>query len=104
MRRISIHNKMIERRLEVETTAAGDGTTGFYPSSGKVLTAMSDIDHVEVILGKRASGDLNVITCYPSKAKTAATIGATAADEDIAELTLGRHTKVKQVTPIKLTW
>jgi hypothetical protein len=101
----SVHNKMIERRLEVDTTAARDGTTGRYPSSGKVLTATSDIDHIEVILGKRLSGDLNVITCYPSKATTAATIGTgTAADEDIAELALGKHTKVKQVTPIKLTW
>lgn len=100
-----VPNKMIERKLEVDTTAARNAQTGTYPANGQTLTSQADIDHIEVILGKAESGDLNVKTCYPCKVTTAASIGtATAADEDIAELAIGQHTKVKQVNQIKLKW
>ena len=101
----TVTNKMIERKLEVNTTAVRNRQTGFYPATGNILTATADIDHVEVILGKAQSGDLNVVTCYPSKITTAAAIGtATTNDEDIAELNIGQHRKVKQQNPIRLRW
>jgi len=102
---VRVPNQMIERRLEVDTGQPRDRATGFFPSTGKVLTDQSGIDHVVVILGKRLTGDLNVLTCYPSKVTTHASIGtATKDNEDIAELRLGSHTIVRQDTLIKLTW
>jgi hypothetical protein len=101
----TVNNQMVERTLEVDQTQPRAQDTGFYPATGTVLTALSGIDHAVVILGHSAAGHLNVITCYPSKQSTGATIGtATGANEDIAELRIGQHTKVPQNSPISLSW
>jgi hypothetical protein len=79
--------------------------TGRYPATGNVLIAKERIDHIVVVLGHRADGELNVITCYPSCNTTADTIVTpTTAQEDIAELEFGTHTKVFQMNHPALKW
>jgi hypothetical protein len=98
--------RMIERALEVDTSARRDPVTGFYPATGRVRMSESAIDHVVVVLGHRETGQLNVLTCFPSEKTTGDSIGtATAPTEDIAELQFGTHTKVIQTNPIPvLRW
>ncbi len=97
--------RMLERRLEVDQTAARNPATGQYPATGNTITSESGIDHVVVVLGNRADGELNIITCYPSRQTTGDTIEtATAADEDIAEPAIGTHIKYKQTRPLRLSW
>jgi len=102
---VRVENKMIERQLEVDRGQPRSPGTGFYPATGRILTAESGIDHAVVILSRSAAGDLNVVTCYPSKTTTGASIGTpTDGSEDIAEFRIGEHTKVRQDTLPALRW
>lgn len=101
----SVPSFMFLRQLDVDTTKPRDSMTGRYPATGKVLITKMPIDHIVVVLGHRAKGELNVITCYPSCDTTADTIGtATKAYEDIAELTFGVHSKVHCMNYPALKW
>lgn len=102
----TVASTMLERTLEVDMTVQRDKRTGFFPATGRVNTASSAIDHVVAILGYRATGELNVITCYPSKVSTLAAYNtATLRNQDIAELQFGVHTVVQQQNPLpRLTW
>lgn len=101
-----VPNVMLERVLEVDQGQPRDPVTGFYPATGRVLTTSSAIDHIVTVLGYRATRDLNVITCFPSKVTTGASIHtATGPTEDIAEFVFGQHTKVTQISALpRVRW
>lgn len=103
---VAVPSTMLERTLDVNQAAARDPITGFYPSLGTVTTQTFAIDHVVTILGYRATGELNVVSCYPSRVNTMAAIGTnTGRDEDIAEYVLGTHNVIRQVNPLPvLRW
>ncbi|WP_237668486.1 hypothetical protein [Vibrio sp. V37_P2S8PM304] len=93
----TVPTKMIERTLEVDTSLPRRHDNGFYPTTGQIIRNTADIDHIAVILGHRADGSLNIITCYPSKVNTNAAIGTpTYQNQDIAELIFGQHSVVTQ--------
>jgi hypothetical protein len=77
------------------------------PITGTFSHSTKPIDHIVVVLGVSGTGDVNVVTCYPSPVPTMATIKTSnAPDLDIEEHTVGNHvTKPAQPgTEIKLTW
>lgn len=102
----SVPSSMIERTLDVDQTAARNPVTGFYPATGTVTTRNFAIDHVVTILGYRATGELNVVSCYPSRVDTHTAIGTnTGRNEDIAEYVLNTHNVIRQVNPLPvLRW
>lgn len=96
---------MLNRTLEVDTSKPRDDTTGLYPTTGRIIETPHNIDHIVAVLGYRQSGELNVITCFPSAKNTEDSIKtATDDNQDIAELKFGEHTKVDIDKDIKLFW
>jgi hypothetical protein len=93
------------RTLEVDNSKPRDNTTGLYPTTGRIIETQHNIDHIVAELGYRKSGELNVITCFPSAKNTKDSI-RTATDNnlDIAELKFGEHTKVDIGKDIELFW
>lgn len=102
----NIPNQLLERVLEVDQTAPRSSTTGGrYPATGKVLYTAHNINHVVVVLGHRNNGHLNVLTCYPTRMTTQASINTiTTRYQDIAELKFGTHTRLTQRDLPPLSW
>ncbi|CAG9000911.1 MAG: hypothetical protein CENE_02918 [Candidatus Celerinatantimonas neptuna] len=95
---------MINRTLEVDTSQPRDHT-GRYPATGRIIEKYHNVNHIVVVLGHRDSGELNVITCFPSAQTTQQSIGTITSDkQDIAELEFGIHTLVDIDKNIVLYW
>lgn len=98
----SLKNDANLRRLMVErvrnTDTSGSVISGF-------TTATKKIDHIELILARSSSGDMIVVTCYPTAKSTKDSIGTvTLVNEDICEPTLGTHLRIATQSYPDLKW